>query len=339
MQSKDIWIFVEFRKHEVMPVTFEMFSEFRKISKELNGKTCACLIGSNVGEYIPLLKNQGVDRIYVSENSVLSDYSLEAYVYTLQKLIEKYWPLTLVFSATPFGGELAPRVAARLRLPCITEVKRIKVQGENLSIAKSCYEEKVYQNFNFRPERTVVVTVLPGDMESEGANVSGEMEVVNEVIHLEPDMIRTRNIKFIRGDPRKIRLEEADLIVAGGKGIGQDLAILEDLADILEASIGGTRPLVDDGIIPWERQIGITGRSVAPKLLIACGISGAREFIAGTEKSKLTIAINKDARAPIFKFANLGIIGDLKKIVPLLIHQVRVLKQKAKKENGSSSPI
>jgi len=339
LQSKEIWIFAESREHELAPVTFEMLSEVRKMSKEVSGKTCVCLIGHEVGEHIPSLRNYGAEKTYLVDSDIFSEYSLDAYAYAMEKLIIKYQPLMMIFGATSLGSELAPRIAARLKLPCITEVKRMRAQGENWVIGKSCYEGRVYQFFDFRPERTVVVTVLPGDMEGDEAKTSREMEVVNEAIPFEKNMIRARNIKFIKGDPRKIQLEEADLIVAGGKGIGKGLTILEDLADIVNASIGGTRPLVDDEIIPWERQIGITGRSVAPKLLIACGISGAREFITGMEKTKITIAINQDARAPIFKFANLGIIGDLQEIIPLVIHRIRALKQQKTGNKGGNSSV
>ena len=142
---------------------------------------------------------------------------------------------------------------------------------------------------------------------------------MNETIPLEIGRTRTRVLRFIKCDPKRMKLEEADLIVAGGKGIGKEILIVEELAGVLGASIGGTRPLVDEGIIPFERQIGITGKSVTPRMLTACGISGAREFTMGVERTPLTIAINTDAKAPIFRFANLGIIGDLHKIIPPLL--------------------
>ena len=331
MLSKDILIFAECRDYEVTTVTFEMLSEARKLSQQLNGKTCACLMGCKVREYIHFLRDYDIEKVYLLDNDIFLKYSLDVYASALQKLIVKHTPLILMFGATSLGNELAPRIAARMKLPCITEVKRVWVAGENLVIAKSCYDDKVYQNFNFRPERTVVVTVLPGDMEGEKAERSSEMEIVDEVIHLEPDRIKSRTIKFIKGDPRKIDLEEADLIIAGGKGIGKELHMVEDLADILGGSIGGTRPLVDDGIIPFERQIGITGRSVSPRLLMTCGISGAREFVAGIEKARLTVAINIDSTAPIFKFANLGAMGDLHKIIPLIIEEVERHKQNMEK--------
>jgi len=335
MLSKDIWIYAEYRDHEVTSVTFEMLSEARKLSQRLNGKVCACLIGSKVRENIHFLQDYGVERVYLLDNSILG-YSSDVYTSALQKLVVKYTPLIFMFGATSLGSELAPRLAARIKLPCITEVKRVWIAGENLAVAKSCYDDKVYQNFSFRPGGTLVVTVLPGDMDGEKAKRQSEMEIIDEAIPLETE-IHTRILKFIQGDPKKIDLEEADLIIAGGKGIGKELRMLEDLANILGASIGGTRPLADDGIIPFEKQIGITGRSVSPRLLITCGVSGAREFLAGIEKARLTVAINTDSTAPIFKFANLGALGDLHKIIPLIIEQVKRHKQSM--EKGKLTPI
>jgi len=339
MGQREIWVFAEFSEHEVAPVSFEMLSEARKLAKELKGKTCVCLIGKKDGEIPRSLQKYGAEKIYRIESKNSNEPSIDVYASILQNLIQKFSPFIILFGATPSGSELAPRIAARLKLPCITEVKRIGGERDNLVIGKSCYNEKVYQNYNFHPEKTVVLTVLPGDMNSEEADGPRELEVVNEDIYIERGMTRTKTIKFIKGDPKKIRLEEANLVIAGGKGIGKDMAIIEDLADLLGASIGGSRPLVDDGMIPFERQIGITGKSVTPKLLMACGISGAREFVAGMDKAMLTIAINRDAKAPIFKFANLGIVGDLHEIIPFLIDRIKVLKQKCNREEGNNSPL
>ena len=332
--SNDILVFVEYRDHEVIPVTLEMLSEARRLVQPLNGKVCACLLGYEVREYLPLLQDYGAQKVYLLDNCIFSGCSLDVFARALQNLIEEHQPLLIMFSATSTGSEVATRVAGRLKLPCITEVKRIWAEGKNLAISKPCYEDKVYQHFDFRPGKTVVVTALPGDMESGKLHGSIEIEIVDEAIRPKIERTYTRSLKFIKGDPRRISIEEADLIVAGGKGIGKDLSILEELADILGASIGGTRPLVDDGIIAFERQIGITGKSVTPKLLITCGISGAREFAAGIEKARLTFSINADPNAPIFKIADLGIIGDLHMIVPLIIDRVKKYKQDMEKAKG-----
>lgn len=324
---KEIWVFAESRDHEVAPVNFEMLNEARKLAKDLDGKTCVCLIGYKPGGNVHSFRKYGAEKVYLLELDSFYESSLDIYASICQNLIEKYNPLIMMFGATSLGSELAPRIAARLTLPCITEVKRIKMHGDNLVIAKAVYDDKIYENFVIHPKRTLVLTVLPGDFDIEESNVSHEMEVVIEDIDLKQGGIRTKKIGFIKGDPNKINLEEADLIVAGGKGIGRNLSVLEDLADILSASIGGTRQLVDEGIIPFERQIGITGKSVSPKFLMACGISGAREFVAGIKKARFTVAVNTDLNAPIFRSVDLAVHGDVNEIIPALVKSLRNRKK------------
>lgn len=325
MFSKDIWIFVDCTGREIASVTLEMASEAQLVARQLDGKTCLCLIGYQVRKYLSVFENHGVEKAYLLDSELFSRYALDAYAFALQELIAKHNPLIVMFGTAGSGGELASRIAARLKLPCITEAKRIEAVGEDLKITKSCYEDKVYQTVKFCPEKTVVLTVLPGDMEVTEGHAPGDMEIIEENIPCDQSMSRTRQLQLLAGDPGKINIEEADRIIAAGKGIGGELNILHDLADILGASIGGTRPVVDAGTIGFERQIGITGKSVSPRLLIACGVSGAREFIAGIEKAKLTIAINTDTEALIFKRVDLPVLGDVREIIPAL---VRILKQR-----------
>jgi len=321
---KDVWVLAEYNDNQMESITWEMLTVGQRLAAKLKEQICVCLLGYHVEGYIDPLSDYGTEKAYLVDNDLLSEYSLDAYTFALEKLIEKYNPSLVMIGATSFGSELAPRIAARLKLPCITEVKKYAVNGENLVITKSGYSDKVYVNFDFVPHITVIATVLPGDMESEEANESREIEIIKEDIPIKQNIIRTHNLKYIKGDPRKIRLEEAEKIMAVGKGVGhENLPFVEELADLLGASIGGTRPVVDNGLVPFDRQIGITGKSVTPKLLIACGISGAREFVSGMEKTMLTIAINKDANARIFNTANMGILGDVNEIIPALIKEVR----------------
>ena len=330
--TKDVWVFAEYSKKQFQAVTWEMLSEGQKLSRRLDGQICACLIGYQLEDRIDHLTKHGAEKVYLVDDMLIDEYLIDGYIFVLENLIKKYNPAIIMIGATPKGSELAPRIAARLRLPCVTEVKKIAINEKNLTIAKSGYRDEVYFNFDFIPKRTVILTVVPGDMEVEKTNKPKGIEIVREGIHIEPNMIRTENIKFIKGDPKKIGIEEAELIIAGGKGIGiEGMSDLEEIADLLGASIGGTRMLVDEGIIPFERQIGITGKSVGSKLMIACGISGAREFTAGTEKVQLTIAINTDSHAGIFNIADIGILGDVHDIVPALI---KGLKKKEKTEKA-----
>lgn len=323
MFSNDIWIFVEYNDHDVETVVFEMLNEARKLMERLNGHICLCLMGGDAGKYIPYLQGYGAHKLYLLSHYALSKYSLDAYSFAFQKLIEIYKPLIIFFGATPYGSELAARIAASLNLACITEVKRITIEEEKLVITKSCYDEKAYRNFRFQPESTVVLSVLPGDMECEKTAASNEMDIIKGNIEFDTCHIRTRNMKILKGDPKKIRLEEADQIISGGNGIGKSMHLLEELADLLGASIGGTRPLVDENVIPFERQIGITGKLVNPRFIMNCGISGSREYTAGMENPKLSIAINTDEKAMIFKTADIGIHGNVNEIIPTLINALK----------------
>jgi len=323
MLSKEIWAFTEYREQGLSSVTSGLLSETRKLAMALNGKTCACILGFEIRECFSALRDSGTQKLYFSDDKILSEYSMDSYARVLQGLIQEHKPLIMIFDASSSGSELASTISWRMRLPCITEVKRIDVDGERLKISKSCYEDKVYKNVIFSPERTLILTILPEDMEDDVNNVSGDMELKDVKPRHEIGRIRSRHIKILKGDPKKISLEEADMIVAGGKGIGKESSILEELADVLGASVGGTRPLVDEDVLPFERQIGITGKLVSPKLLFALGISGAHEFAAGVEKAKLTIAVNTDDKAPIFNNADLKVCGDLKEIIPTLVRKLR----------------
>lgn len=321
---KDIWVFAEHNNCEMESTTWEMLTEGRKLAYNLKGQICACLIGAQNDKYIGRLSRYGARKMYLIENEGLAGYASEGYADVLKELIVKYRPSIMMIGSTAVGTELAVRIAAKLRLPCITEVKKLSFDRGKISIAKSGFNDKLYLNFDFIPKKTVVVTVLPGDMESDEIERPTEPDVIMENIQAPFDVIRIRNKCFIKGDPREIDLEEAQLIVAAGRGVGTEgFALLKELADMLGASVGATRPLVDEGIVPHRRQIGLTGKSVAPKVLIACGISGAREFTGGIEKAKLTIAINTDSKARIFKSADLNVLGDVKKVIPALIERLK----------------
>ena len=328
---KEVWVFAECSNNQLEATTVKILGEGRQLANNLNGQLCACLLGYKLEECINSVRNYGTEKAYIVDNKMLSEYSLDAYSFVFERLIAKYDPLLLAIGATPLGSELAPRIAAKLRLPCITEVKRLSASGENLLIAKAGFNNKVFMNFCLSAERPIIITILPGDMQSDVTSKLLKMEIIREIIGCQSTVIRTRNIGFIKGDPRKIRLQEAEVILAAGKGLdNKGLESLKELADILGASIGGTRPLVDDGIIAFERQIGITGKSVGPKLLITCGISGAREFTMGIEKTKVTIAIDNDANAPIFNVADLGVLGDVNQIIPSIVRVLKSMKDSTK---------
>jgi len=320
----DIWVFAEHNNRQLEGITWEMLTEARKLADPVHEQLCACLIGVQTELYIASLSHYGARKVYLVENDGLPEYSADGHAHILKELIVKHSPSIFMIGATPVGSELAARIAAKLRLPCITEVKKVSLDDRMLSIAKSGFNDKVYLNFDFSPKKTVIVTVLPGDMERDEVREHIEPEIIRETVPPPLDTRHTTNKHFIKGDPREVDLEEAQVVIAVGKGVGTEgFARLEQLADILGASIGATRPLVDAGMVPHERQIGITGKSVAPKVLIACGISGAREFTGGIENAKLTIAINTDPNARIFKAADMRVLGDVNEVIPALIEKLK----------------
>ncbi len=326
--SQGIWIFEEHDSDGTKNITLELLSEGQKLARRLKEELCVCLFGHQVEGYIPHLAQFGAAKVYLVDNELLSEYNLDAYSLILGDLIKEYDPLILMMGATPLGSELAPRVAARLRLPCITEAKQIKGNNENLQVTKSAYNDQLYATIRPSSIRPLFITIPPGETDIVKADETREAVVIRKDIALAADVKRTKYKRFIKGDPKTISIDEADLIVAAGNGVdSKGLPIVHELADILGASMGGTRVAVDKKIIPFERQIGITGKSVMPKLLVACGISGAYEFTDGMRGSKIVIAINKDGKAGIFQFANLGIKGDLNEIIPLVIDQLKRREQ------------
>lgn len=323
MLSGDIWIFAEKNGGDIAPVTLEMMCESSKFTEQIEGDACACLFGHWDEEHIQTLSVYGAQKMYVIADNTLSAYSLDLYTSALKRLLQRHRPMAVMFGATVYGSELAPRLAARLKLPIITEVKRLEKTGKDLAISKSCFEDKVFKKYVFKPERTVILTVLPGDMEAKEAKADVDSQVIQEMMDDEKVISNTHSLEIIKGDPNKISIEEADLIISAGKGIGKNIGQIKELAEILEASVAGSRPLVDEGVMPFERQIGLTGKSVKPRFIMNCGISGAREYLAGVENPRLSIAINTDEKALIFKTADLGIHGNVHEIIPALIKELK----------------
>ena len=326
--NQGIWILEEHDIHGTKNITLELLSEGQKLARRFKEELCVCILGHQIEEYIPHLAQFGAEQAYLADNELLSEYNLDAYSLILGDLIKEYNPSILIMGATPFGSELAPRVAARCGLPCITEAKQIKGKSKNLQITKSTYNDQLYATIRPASKRPLVITIPPGETDILKSDETKEVVVIRKDLELTADIKQTKFRRFIKGDPRTISIEEADKIVAVGNGVGSEFfPSVQELADILEASMGGTRVAVDKNIIPYERQIGITGKAVMPKLLIACGISGAYEFTDGMRGSEIVISINKDGDAGIFKFSNLCIKGDLNEIIPLVIDRLKKCKQ------------
>lgn len=322
--SQGIWIFEEHDIHGTKNITLELLSEGQKLARRFKEELCVCVLGHQLEDDLSSLSKFGAVKAFVVDDPLLSKYDVDTYSFILGDLVEEFGPSILMMGATPLGSELAPRVAARCGLPCITEVNQIKGKSKNLKITKFAYNDQLYATIKPGSKRPVVITIPPGETDIVKSDEAKELEVVKKDFKLAKDVKQTQFRKFIKGDPRTINIEEADIIVAVGNGVNKEaLPIVQEFADSLRASIGGSRVAVDKNVIPYERQIGITGKTVMPKLLVACGISGAYEFTDGMRDSDIVIAINTDEKAGIFKVATLPIKGDLNEIIPLVTHQLK----------------
>jgi len=227
----------------------------------------------------------------------------------------------MLVGATPMGSELAPRVAARNGAAIITNCVILALNDHgHLEVTKMIFEDKVYATFETSVSETQIVTVVPGSFDTTQRGYKTAAELVIERLEDLPSA-RVRHLRFIQGDPKEMDISDAEIVVAAGRGAGglEGIQEIERLAEHLRGTIAASRAAVDQGWLPFERQIGQTGKTVSPKLLVSCGVSGAFEFTAGMKDSRLIVAINNDPKAPIFRIANLSLLGDFQMVVPKIV--------------------
>jgi electron transfer flavoprotein alpha subunit len=329
--NTDVWIFAEQKEGEFKEVTFGLLGEGKRLCKRrTGGSLSSLLLGSGIEGSGQILGSYGAERVYLLEHESPGSCSPEIATILIADLAREKAPSLILFAATSVGSDLAPRVAARLRAPLVTHCVDIRVgAGKGLEFVKPVSDEMLYATIQPQVEGIQIATMTPDVLEFDEPDGQKQAELV-EILPSHPDAsTRLRTLEVIKGDPKTISLEEAEIVVAGGRGLGDEdsFQLLHDLAETIEGSVGGSRPVVDAGRLPFERQIGRTGKTTSPKLLVACGISGASEFTGGMERSKQLIAINTDKNAPILGMADLGIVGDGREVIPELVRLVREKKK------------
>lgn len=318
--AKGIWVFIELERDELRKVSLETLCEARKLANGLNEELCALLLGEKVEQVAGLLPQYGADRVYLMQHESLSYHNIDAHLNAVASLIKEKLPRVLLFGATPLAKELAPRLAAQFKVGLVSEAADLKIDANGrLVIRKPVYGGKAHATFACAPAAPQMATVAAGVMDMKSPDANRKCEIVNLAPKAEGKP-GVEFIEFIKGDPRTVAITEAEMIVAVGKGLEkkENLPLVEELAAKLGASIGGSRVAVDMGFTPQERQIGVTGKTVAPRLYISCGISGQYPHTVGMEHSGTIIVINTDRNAPMFKLADLGVLGDMNKVVPAI---------------------
>jgi len=336
--GQEILIMVEQQGGTIEEPSFSLLSEGRGLNEKLGGShlLSAIVMGHGMEDLEGELGSYGADRVYYFENRLLERYQPDLYTGLITNLAREKDPDFFLLGATPLSGDLAPRIAARLKVGLVTHCVDIIVDRNQLAVVKPVSDQYLYQRLVFRNEGLKMLTFSPHAMAREDPDITRRAEVIRILPEIDQEGGSVRFRELIKADPKTIDLEEADVIVCGGRGVGREaFEMIYQLADAIKGSVGGTRPIIDWSILPYERQIGQTGVEVFPTLLMTCGISGANEFTVGIEGAKLVIAINTDRKARIFKFADLGIIGNLHEIIPLIIDRVRRYRGNIGKEKDS----
>ena len=328
--SKNIWAFIEVFGGKAKNVGLELIVAGKKIAEAGDGKVTAVVIGNDIAEAVKSAVAFGADQVITVEGADYADYNTDAYTYAFEQLIAKYQPDTVLFGASSNGRDLAPRLAARLKTGLAADCTGIEVDASGTVLwSRPTYSGKMISVIECAEARPQMATIRPGIFKRGEPDTARTAETISEAVAVPAGIIRTLLIeKITEAAEGAVKLEEAEIIVSGGRGLGkpENFDIVKALADVLGGVVGASRAAVDAGWISHVHQVGQTGKTVGPKLYIACGISGAIQHLAGMSGSDVIIAINRDADAPIFEVADYGIVGDLKEVLPLLTDAIKKLK-------------
>lgn len=326
---KGVWVFAEQREGMVASVAYELLGAGRRLADELKAELSAVLFGSTEDQAKELVK-WGADKVYHCNDSIFDKFNDEPYSRLLTRLINEHKPEIVLAGATPIGRSFIPRVAAKVRTGLTADCTALEIDRDsaNLLQIRPAFGGNIMATILCPNHRPQIATVRPRVMKRGEYNADRK----GEIIPVSADNIasRTKVLETIKEVSEcMVNLQEADVIVAGGRGLGkpEGFKMLEELAEVLGGAVGASRAAVDEGWIPYSHQVGQTGKTVCPKIYIACGISGAVQHLVGMQSSDIIIAINKNPEAPIFNVATYGIVGDVYEIVPLLIKKLKEAKQ------------
>jgi electron transfer flavoprotein alpha subunit len=325
--AQSILVIAEQREGEIRKVTYEVLSEACRLAQSTGGEVAALLVGSGIKEKAGSLSHYGAKTVFVADDTRLAAYSGQAYCDVAAKVCEGLAPGWIMTSATTTGKDLAPRLAARLGVGLASDVVQVEISDGDVVITKPIYAGKALVKLRI-VSPAGMLSLRPKVMEVADPDTSLTPEVKDVDLGGLLDNVGTTVVEVKKVASARPDVSEADVIVSGGRGLKapEHFSLLEQLADILGAAVGASRPAVDSGWRDHQDQVGQTGKTVTPDLYIACGISGAIQHLAGMSSSKCIVAINKDPEAPIFSVCDYGLVGDVFEIVPLFTQECKALK-------------
>ena len=328
---KNIWAFVEVLDGKPKNVGLEILGPGKSMAEAIGEKVVAVLVGAGLDDAIKAAVSYGADEVITVEGDAFAEYSVEAYTFALAQLVEKYKPEAFLFGATSNGKELAPRLAAKVKTGAAADCTKVEIDAGTgiIKWTRPVLAGRMFSVIECPEARPQIGTVRPGIFKRGEPDLARAAEIINEDVALPAGTVSTTLIEKINEAAEgAVKLEDAEIIVSGGRGLGkpENFSLVKDLADVLGGVVGASRAAVDAGWIPHVHQVGQTGKTVGPKLYIACGISGAIQHLAGMSGSDVIIAINRDADAPIFEIADYGIVGDIKEVLPAFTAAVKKIK-------------
>ena len=329
--SKDVFVLMEQRDGELQKVGIELLGEATKLAKDLDEKVVAVLLGCDIKEKAQTCIAYGADKVIVVDDPELKEYLTEPYALALTQIIKEEEPEILLYGASSIGRDLAPRVSARVHTGLTADCTGLAIAEDTklLMMTRPAFGGNIMATILCKNHRPQMATVRPGVMKALERDNTRTGEVVEKTVDFSKDTHGVKTIEVIKKKKKAVDITEAKYLVSGGRGIGSPefFGTLQELADVLGGEISSSRANVDAGWIDRSRQVGQTGKTVRPDLYIACGISGAIQHVAGMEGSEYIIAINKNDTAPIFDVADLGVVGDVKVIVPKLTEAIKKVKE------------
>ena len=327
-----VWVFAEQREGQLQKVSLELLGEGRKIADKLGSKLTALLIGNIVQNLVEDLSRHGADEVLVVDAPELEHYTTDGYTKAICELANAKKPNIIFIGATFIGRDLGPRVAARLETGLTADCTSLDVDVESgdLLATRPAFGGNLMATIVCPDHRPQMATVRPGVFEKLPLG-ENDATVENVEIKFNSNDIRTKIVEIIKEHKDIVDISEANVLVAGGRGIGseENFKMLKELAEVMNGSIAASRAAVEKGWVDKDYQVGQTGKTVRPNIYVACGISGAIQHAAGMQDSDMIIAINKDANAPIMKIADYAIVGDVNKVVPEFIAQLKAMKEEA----------
>ncbi len=323
---RGIWVFAEQRDGRLKSVGYELLAKGRELADTLKTELCAICFGHNIDETEQLIA-YGADKVYLVDEPTLANNQEDLYTQELVELIHQYRPEIVLAGATSLGRSFIPRVAAILNTGLTADCTGLEIDTERrlLLQTRPTFGGNIMATIICQTRRPQMSTVRPRVFKKGVPDRQRKGQIIKVDFNKEGTTSRTKLLSFVEDLTERVKLEDADIIVSGGRGLGkaENFQLLEELAATMGAAVGSSRPPVDDGWIPYSHQVGQTGKTICPKLYIASGISGAEQHLAGMQTSDVIVAINNDPDAPIFEVATYGIVGDLFQVVPMLIQKLK----------------